>query len=186
LLAKLHGLVVPLADILILQNEVGKPFATGEFINQLGWVPLVSLSHKDGQVLAIAAHPQMGDSIGIDLETYAEREDGFETLAFTDLEQELLRQVSSDSRKIMMAALWSSKEAAAKASGIGLRNNPRSIQVHAAIAAGLPDFSQFWQAELLTDQLGIFLPVLVKRSNKHVIAISSVPAQLPTEPILSY
>ena len=85
-----------------------------------------------------------------------------------------------------MAALWSCKEAAAKASGIGLRNNPRSIQIHAAMAEQSPDFSQFWQAEISGDQFRIFLPVLIKASDNNVVAISSLAAQVPTEPVLSY
>jgi acyl transferase domain-containing protein/phosphopantetheinyl transferase len=186
LLLKLHGVNVALADIVIMQNDVGKPYAGGEFVNQLGWMPLVSLSHKDGQVIAVAAHPQMGESIGIDLENCAEREDGFERLAFTELEQDSLSRVSSERKKIMMAALWSCKEAAAKASGIGLRNNPRSIQIHAAMAEQSPDFSQFWQAEIAGDQFRIFLPVLIKASDNNVVAISSLAAQVPTEPVLSY
>jgi acyl transferase domain-containing protein/phosphopantetheinyl transferase len=186
LLLKLHGVNVALADIVIMQNDVGKPFASGEFVNQLGWMPLVSLSHKDGQVIAVAAHPQMGDSIGIDLENCAEREEGFERLAFTELEQDSLARVSQEAKKIMMAALWSCKEAAAKASGMGLRNNPKSIQIHSAVTDQSPDFSQFWQAEITSDQFKIILPVLIKASEKNVVAISSLAAQTQAEPVLSY
>jgi phosphopantetheinyl transferase len=186
LLLKLHGINITLADIVIMQNDVGKPFASGEFVNQLGWMPLVSLSHKDGQVIAVAAHPQLGGGIGIDLENCAEREEGFERLAFTELEQESLRAVSHDAKKVMMAALWSCKEAAAKASGIGLRNNPKSIQIHSAVTHQSPDFSQFWQAEISGDQFRVILPVLIKGSETNVVAISSLAAQTEAAPVLTY
>ncbi|HEY9684870.1 MAG TPA: beta-ketoacyl synthase N-terminal-like domain-containing protein [Oculatellaceae cyanobacterium] len=175
LLLQVHGVNAPLADIVIGQDESGKPWVGGEFLAQLGWAPLVSLTHKNNSVVAIAAHPQIGASIGIDLEVATEREQGFETLAFTDQEQQLLLSLDAIGRPLMIAALWSAKEAAAKATGIGLRNNPKTIQITPALNSdGRPCFGPLWQAEILNTYMSvpISLPVIINAFEAYVLAVS--------------
>ncbi len=175
LLMALTGAAIGPADIQVFQDESGKPWIGGEFVSQLGWAPIVSLSHKEGSVVAIAAHPQIGSSIGIDLEDAAAREEGFEQLAFTDMEQHLLRRTDDNARRLLMAALWSAKEAAAKASGIGLRNNPKSIQIYPALdEQSLPCFGPLWHAEILNldGAENVILPVILQAKEGHVLALS--------------
>jgi acyl transferase domain-containing protein/phosphopantetheinyl transferase len=188
LLMQVHGVTAPLADIIIGQDEAGKPWVGGELMAQLGWTPIVSLTHKNDSVVAIAAHPQIGASIGIDLETATSRDAGFETLAFTDQEQQLLLSLEPAAGPLMMAALWSAKEAAAKATGIGLRNNPKSIQITPALNSdGKPCFGPLWQAEILnTEMLMPFsLPVIINSSGAHVLAVSCWAPVTYEQPVAS-
>jgi len=135
LIWKVSGINLLPADIIVGSFENGQPFVHGECFNAVGFIPLISIAHKDGTVLAVAQHPAISRGIGVDLEIVAAKEPGFETLALTEIEQKALAKVTSgtkalnDLRDLALTSFWAAKEACAKALGIGLRNNPKSIEI---------------------------------------------------------
>jgi phosphopantetheine--protein transferase-like protein len=92
--------------------------------------------------------------VGVDVEPIVERDPSFEAAAFTSGERTLLDRWSGPSRAEWTARFWCAKEAAAKASGLGLAGGPASaeillvheetgaIDVHLApeLAAAWPEF----------------------------------------------
>ena len=67
--------------------------------------------------------------MGIDVEPIVERPPSFEATAFTAGERALLDRWSGASRAEWVTRFWCAKEAAAKASGLGLAGGPASAQV---------------------------------------------------------
>jgi phosphopantetheinyl transferase (holo-ACP synthase) len=179
LLLQFHGIAIPLADIIIGRLESGKPWVCGEFVNYIGWAPSISISHKAGRAIALAAHPQVGASVGIDLEAVEQREEGFERLAFTEQERETIGKIPFAQKPVAMSAIWAAKESAAKALGIGMQNNPKNIQIRALLQ---PDsnlaFGVTWQAEIFLSgsAYNTTIPVVVFASPGEVFAMSYIPA----------
>jgi acyl transferase domain-containing protein/phosphopantetheinyl transferase (holo-ACP synthase) len=159
------------ADIIVGSFENGQPFVHGECFNSVGFIPLISIAHKDGSVLAVAQHPSISRGIGIDLETIAAKEQGFETLALTEIEQQELSKINSGNRDLGLASYWAAKEACGKAIGVGLRNNPKSIEIIFA-----DDTLSYAQATVLnSDETmpAISLEVRLFNIDKNVIAFAS-------------
>jgi phosphopantetheinyl transferase/acyl carrier protein len=120
------GLALYPADVEIAQDEHGKPSATGDWVQRVGEAPQVSISHKGN--VAVAAAGRM--SLGIDLETIARRDDGFESLAFNERERSLITAMNGGiERDEWLTRAWCAKEAAGKAAGNGLRHNPKNLAV---------------------------------------------------------
>jgi phosphopantetheinyl transferase len=63
------------------------------------------------------------------VEPIVDRPDGFENSAFTTGERSLLNRWSGSTRTEWVARFWCAKEAAAKASGMGLAAGPASAEV---------------------------------------------------------
>ncbi len=80
-----------------------------------------------GRAALAASEPSA--RVGIDVETIADRPPGFEDLAFTPAEHALLSRWTGASRAEWVARFWCAKEAAAKASGVGLAAGPTSAEV---------------------------------------------------------
>ena len=98
LLKSSHNLSVCSADVIVATNEQGQPFATGKWMEVVGAEPYLSISHKAGIAVAIAAHRSASRGVGIDVEIIEPKENGFETLAF--LPEEITElQKSSRSKK---------------------------------------------------------------------------------------
>ncbi len=177
LISRLANFELCPADILIASDESGKPWVQGDFINNLGWAPLISLTHKGENVMAIAAHPSVGLSIGVDMEEATAREEDFDRLALSDQEQEMLRLAPKEKKEEIIALLWAAKEAAAKASGLGLRNNPKSVEIRNATYN-----SEQVQAQLLWLNNTTFdtnLTVHIRRlDSKSIVAITALQPAL--------
>lgn len=118
-----------LADIIISQNQYNQPFAYGEWAEQLGWMPTISISHKHNLALAVAADGRACTGVGVDLEPVVPREEGFEQLALTAEESDILSRVRREDYNWQLTQIWCAKEAAGKALGIGLSANPKSLSV---------------------------------------------------------
>lgn len=95
---------------------------------QVPWTPQVSISHCTSMTVALAEKPQNRFS-GIDVENIVEREDGFEDLAFSKKEQNWIHEQGASEAQLRLTLLWTAKEAAGKASGLGLRGNPKSFEL---------------------------------------------------------
>jgi acyl transferase domain-containing protein/phosphopantetheinyl transferase len=177
LIWKFSGINLLPADIIIGSFESGQPFVHGECFNAIGFLPLISIAHKNGSVLAVAKHPATSCGIGIDLETVVAKEQGFETLALTETEQKRLKTVQPAAKEVAIASYWAAKEACGKALGIGLRNNPKSIE----IVFSDDTFSDA-QANALhpgetTRELS--LAVRLFRIDKNVIAVATAQEAIP-------
>jgi phosphopantetheinyl transferase len=128
LLKKSYNLTLCSADIVVATNEQGQPFATGKWTEIVGSEPYLSISHKAGIAVAIAAHRRISRGVGIDLEVIEPKESGFETLAFLPEEITALEKVSGHTKDKLAIQFWSAKEAVGKALGLGLSANPRSLK----------------------------------------------------------
>ena len=114
------------ADVEIRADETGRPYATGPWTDRVTEVPHISISHKGSMAVSVAGR----GVLGIDLENIETRNGGFETLAFDEDERRLLSVVNGN-RAEWITRAWCAKEAAGKALGVGLSNNPQSLVVKA-------------------------------------------------------
>jgi acyl transferase domain-containing protein/phosphopantetheinyl transferase len=128
LLKASHNLTVCSADIIVATNEQGQPYATGKWIDVVGAQPYLSISHKAGIAVALAAHRQASRGIGIDVEIIEPKENGFETLAFLPDEINESKKAAGSNKEKRVIQFWSAKEAVGKALGLGLSANPRSLK----------------------------------------------------------
>lgn len=126
LMLETHNMQICSADVIIAVNEQGQRFATGKWIDETGAQPFISISHKNGHSIAIAAYHQNG--IGIDLEVIEPKEEGFEKLAFLPEEIAELEKAKGPAKEKRMIEFWSAKESVGKAIGSGLSANPRSLK----------------------------------------------------------
>jgi phosphopantetheine--protein transferase-like protein len=91
-------------------------------------MPAVSIAHKEGVAVAIAARSPVA-RVGIDVERIVERADSFEAVAFSAVERDWLDRVGPDDRVEWIARLWCAKEAVAKATGHASIAGPSSVEV---------------------------------------------------------
>lgn len=113
-----HGLRVGAADVEIVTDERGKPFATGHWMERITGGVAVNLAHSNGTAVAVAWAASQGDA-GIDLEFDRILTDALVADTFSAAERNLGSPV----------ALWTLKEAAAKATGEGIRHKLRDLVI---------------------------------------------------------
>jgi phosphopantetheinyl transferase len=118
--ARDHGPIFP-AEIVVANDAHGRPLVRGPFTEDLR----VSIAHAGG--LGVALVDQEVD-VGIDVEKVEPRSPTFEQLALTGRERQLDAPAGYD-RDTWLTCLWAVKEAAAKASGQGLRGRPKDYEV---------------------------------------------------------
>ena len=108
-------------DIEVRTAPAGQPmaFAGGERL------PVsISISHRAG--LALAALDDAGAPLGADLERIEPRTDAFVRDFFT---RDEARAVAAGDRALLANLIWSAKESALKALGVGLRADTRSVSI---------------------------------------------------------
>jgi phosphopantetheinyl transferase len=103
------------------------------------WVR-VSIAHKPGVGVAVAARVRARQGaedavpcpagIGIDVESVDPRPSSFEDSVLTPSERSLVA-AGPDDRDTVLTRVWAVKEAAAKATGLGLRGRPKDFEVDA-------------------------------------------------------
>jgi phosphopantetheinyl transferase len=132
LVKKMLGVSLCPADVEILSDEYGAPVVEGKWKQDLGIAPVVSISHSHEVAVALAAMNRT-DPVGIDVECLSQSKDGFERLAFSAPERELLnqrnRKGSSEEQQEWRLRFWCAKEAVAKAVGRGFSSGPLAIRV---------------------------------------------------------
>ncbi|MER5417571.1 beta-ketoacyl synthase N-terminal-like domain-containing protein [Streptomyces virginiae] len=127
------------AEVRILNDEGGRPFAVGVYDRYLPEIDL-SLAHRAEAAVAIARPRTRGQGkpgIGIDIEEIAERSGDTMAVALSDVERTLLDTLCTpggDSLAEWFTRFWAAKEAVAKAEGTGLRGRPRDFAVAEAAA----------------------------------------------------
>jgi acyl transferase domain-containing protein/phosphopantetheinyl transferase (holo-ACP synthase) len=116
------------ADLAVVADERGRPLLRRVGRADLDSLPSISIAHTDGVAVGLAALDPAA-RVGIDVEAIVERPAGFEALAFTATERTLLERWAGSNRTEWTTRFWCAKEAAAKASGLGMKGGPASAQV---------------------------------------------------------
>lgn len=91
----------------------------------------LSISHREG--LALAAVDDAGKPLGVDLEAVEPRSDAFVRDYFTVSE---IAAVAAGERNLVANLIWSAKESALKALGVGLTLDTRAVEVELASVPG--------------------------------------------------
>ncbi len=113
------------ATISILATEAGVPYAV-ESGRESEWA--LSLSHAGEHGLCVLVRRPA--AVGCDIETIGRRGEEFVVDWFTDTERVFVDGASAgDERSMLVTAIWSAKESALKALGIGLRRDTRDVEV---------------------------------------------------------
>jgi phosphopantetheinyl transferase len=115
------------ADIEIDEDDYGRPVPKGWWSQETGIIPVLSMAHANRMAIAVAGPPDQ--RLGVDLEQIRAREQGFETVAFTDKERALLDALEVSIRDEWITRFWCAKEAVGKGLGRGLINGPKSLVV---------------------------------------------------------
>ena len=126
--AAARGMNLSPADVDILNADNGRPYVRCAAIT--GAPPAISLSHSGGGAVAIAADAD--SEVGIDLQRL-QRVDGDALIrgGMSEREAALLAPLGADQQLRAAVSLWSAKEAAAKAAGLGLEGRPLEWEVSA-------------------------------------------------------
>ena len=101
----------------------------------------ISISHRDGIALCVVGPPDT--KLGCDLELIETHSEAFVRDYFTEEEQRTIQATSEEDRHRMTTLMWSAKESALKALGVGLRADTRSVSVRLADRS---DASVSWNA----------------------------------------
>jgi acyl transferase domain-containing protein/phosphopantetheinyl transferase len=117
------------ADLTIRTTPDGKPYLAPDGLDVLGDLPEISVSHVEGEAVAVAA--RTGQPVGIDRELFGRvRLQDLLAGGFSADEQALFANTPVDQEASVLQA-WCAKEAAAKCVGTGLNGRPRSFVVSA-------------------------------------------------------
>ena len=108
------------ADVEILPDASGRPEVTGTWTASVPRVPLISISHVDGEAVALLSDADGISGVGIDLERFGRMKPEMEHVAFRPRELEMLQGLEADERQTWALRLWCAKEASAKAVGGGV------------------------------------------------------------------
>jgi len=159
-------LEVDSADVEILNDKNGKPYAECKEISDQAPMPSLSISHT--REAAVAAIDPYGNGIGLDFESPDQRQIGdWLQTAFTESELALIGSVDGD----QLLPFWCAKEAAAKAVGTGLGGTPEDW-----VVASVTD------DEILIENEGRSIPVRTFTEGNEVVAICllTLPATCPS------
>ncbi len=118
------------ARIEIINDRHGRPDAVVRGARVAARNLRVSIAHRATLAVAVAstARAAVTGGLGIDVELVEERSHRFERLTLTSAEHDLA-PVEGDDRDTWLTRLWTAKEAAAKATGRGLRGRPKDFEV---------------------------------------------------------
>jgi len=105
-------------EIEISSEDSGKIYLSK--INSDYAFPVISLSHKEGKIVAVAADSNIFSAVGIDLESIDSTDDSLAELAFSDKEKMLMQSSPKENKNLNFKKIWSAKEAAAKVLGLAL------------------------------------------------------------------
>lgn len=124
-----HDLNLKIADIEILSDERGSPYAIGDWSTE----PIaLTIAHAGGVAVALAG-PVRPDGampgIGVDLEPVQRQDSSFADVAFTAQEQSVLADLDDSLADKWPLRVWCAKEAVGKALGYGLAAGPHSVTV---------------------------------------------------------
>jgi len=128
-LKRRYGLTIGPTDVEIKQDAFGRILPDGDWARDVDSIPLLSLAHTDGLMVAVAGSPDGNLSFGIDIGQIRALEDGVENTAFLPEERALLCSNNGSSQEEWLVRSLSAKEAAARALGRGCMEHPASLVV---------------------------------------------------------
>lgn len=147
------GVSRPLDTIVIVNNPDGAPRVEG--------FPGISLSISHaGMLAAAAAVIAPGCAVGIDLEVIAPRTAVFTGDYFTAEERQQVEHAPPIWRTTQVNAIWSAKESALKALGVGLRVDTRAVSCRFEAFSQPPTAWTEFTVRLDAARLGGDLPTL--------------------------
>ena len=112
-------------DLEILATASGKPQVNCPSLADRGVFLDISLSHTQSYILAAVAPPKQQLGIYLELIGHLNLED-VKNMAFTEAELYLLPNTSFE---MSLLSFWCAKEAAAKATGMGIQSHPQQWQI---------------------------------------------------------
>lgn len=148
------GVEAPLCAITIQTMPNGAPFP------EINSPPIdetfnLSLSHKQGYALCAVVEGRH-TPIGVDLEWIEPRDEAFVEEFLSGAERALLAACTPRLRTLHVTAIWSAKEAALKATGWGLRVDPRAVSCLVEPVAAEPQnwmpFQIVWNRETIAKE----------------------------------
>ena len=150
------------ADLTIRTTPDGKPYLHPDGLDVLGELPEISVSHVEGEAVAVAA--RAGQPVGIDRELFGRvRLQDLLAGGFSADEQTLFAN-TADNQEASVLQAWCAKEAAAKCIGTGLNGKPRSFLVSAM------DDQQGWAQVIVPGNIA--LDVSLARDEQSVLAVA--------------
>ncbi|MGE5222610.1 MAG: 4'-phosphopantetheinyl transferase family protein [Omnitrophica WOR_2 bacterium] len=121
------GLAPPLNCLVIRNDSYGVPDAMLDLGGVCWELPVaISISHSGEYAVSASAWDSSG-KIGVDLERIEPRAQGFIHAYFRDLEIHQVLEVPPGERDLAITTIWSAKESALKAAGLGLSVDTRSV-----------------------------------------------------------
>jgi len=127
LLHNSHGAELTNRDIEIGIKSSGKIFINKIYADYP--LPMISLTHKNNRVSAVAADSTIYSAIGIDLESTDPTDDDLADLVLSQQEQNYVQNLPPEERDFNFKKLWAAKEAAAKVLGLGLPDYLKNLSI---------------------------------------------------------
>ncbi|MFA5394216.1 MAG: 4'-phosphopantetheinyl transferase superfamily protein [Candidatus Ratteibacteria bacterium] len=162
-------------DILIDNDQSGKPEVSVIWPNKLPGAIKLSLAHKEGVAVALAGESQTATGVGIDIEPVRPLRKYFLEGAFTEKEFRLAAGLDKQAEE-WLVRMWCAKEAIGKALGTGIVYSPKEI-----VVVGLDTDSKRIDVELSGGRLQQFhqfsgkkLSVVTFRKEKMAIAVTAI------------
>jgi 4'-phosphopantetheinyl transferase EntD len=121
------------ADVEIRVDDHGRPGLS--HVGSGAPTPVVSIAHTRGIAVAVVGDGDRYRGVGIDIEPIGRLHKGFDAVAFTDSERQLLASMATADAAEWALRFWCAKESVAKALGRGLNGRPRGFVVVAVDAA---------------------------------------------------
>lgn len=122
--AEMYGMSQDRSRVEIRTEPTCAPFAV--LLGQ-DTVVALSLTHRAGKAMCALAPSNL--SVGCDIELIEARSVAFLSDYFTGDEQDLVRRAAMEEQNVVLNMLWSAKESALKATGLGLRMDTRSVRI---------------------------------------------------------
>lgn len=123
-----YNINIPPVDIIIDNDQSGKPVVSILWPDKLAGVIKLSLAHKKGIAIALAGESRAETGIGIDIEPIRPLREYFLEGAFTEKERRLTAGFGNRTEE-WLVRMWCAKEATGKALGTGIADSPKEIVV---------------------------------------------------------
>ena len=164
------------ADVEIMADDMGKPYALGDWREYQQAELDIAIAHTSEFVVAVAA---ANARVGVDVEQAGRNlSEEFAAGVFMPEELELAAQSASAAQAIIR--FWCAKEAVSKALGTGIRYSPREMNVKSYQAdSGALAMRLTGEWEKAFPQFkGRDIDVTVRNLNEHALAFCFIPSAM--------